>query len=73
MVENRLGIQIETREEIANINTAVTALEAITDPLTLPMAAIEDLAAEALLADVITKVNALLAALRTAGLLDTGV
>lgn len=66
MIDNKLGIQPELREEISTI-------EALTSALTLPMADVPDLAPEALLADVITKVNALLAALRTAGLLDTGV
>lgn len=66
MIDNKLGIQPELREEILTI-------EALTSTLTLPMADIPDLAGGALLADVITKVNALLAALRTAGLLETGV
>lgn len=71
MIENKLGVQPELREEISDINDAVTAIEALTDTLTLPIPVIADLAGGASLADTIAKVNALLAALRTAGILAT--
>ena len=54
-MEDKLGIQPELRRILKGV----------------PMAAEADLAGGAVLADVIAKVNALLAKLRSAGLLET--
>lgn len=64
MIENKLGIQPSLREELDPIQD-------LTSTLTLPMPVIADLAGGATTADTVTKVNALLAALRTARLLKT--
>ena len=61
MLNEKLGVQIAVREALKGLD--------IEGDITLPMAAEADLAGGADLGDVIAKVNAVLAKLRTAGLL----
>ena len=61
MLNDKLGVQIAVREALKGLD--------IEGDITLPMAAEADLAGGADLGDVIAKVNAILAKLRTAGLL----
>ena len=67
MLNDKIGVQIAVREALKDLN--VTAPINVTEEVTLPMAAEADLAGGADLGDVIAKVNAVLAKLRTAGLL----
>ena len=69
MLNDKLGIQPELRDVFKNVN--ITEPLDVTSAVTLPMAAEADLAGGANLADTVAKVNAILAKLRTAGLLDT--
>ena len=67
MLNDKLGVQIAVREALKDLN--VTAPINVSEEVTLPMAAEADLAGGADLPDTVAKVNAILAKLRTAGLL----
>ena len=67
ILKDKQGVQPEVRKAFKDLN--VSAPINVTEEVTLPMAAEADLAGGADLGDVIAKVNAILAKLRTAGLL----
>ncbi len=66
-INNLQGLQLELRRAFAGIQANIT----VTEDVTLPMVAEADLDPAADLPTTVLKVNALLAKLRTAGLLDT--
>ena len=65
MLKDKQGIQLELRRALKGIEAEIT----VTEDVTLPMPAEADLAGDADLATTVAKVNAILAKLRTAGLL----
>lgn len=65
MIQDKQGIQLEIREAFKGIQAEIV----VTEDVTLPMPAEADLAGDADLSTTVGKVNAILAKLRTAGLL----
>ena len=67
ILKDKQGVQPEVRKAFKDLN--VSAPINVTEEVTLPMPAEADLDGAATLGDVIAKQNAILAKLRTAGLL----
>ena len=66
ILSNKVGIQLELREALKGIKAPIE----VDEPVVLPMPAEANLDGAADLPTTVAKVNAILAKLRTAGLLD---